>query len=373
MIGLSKPSFDDNEINAVNEVLKSGWVAGQGPKNKELASAICKYTGSKNAVPVNNCTAGLHLALLAIGVKSGDEVIVSDFTYPATGHSVLYCGAIPRFVDVELDTYNINPELIQEKINKNTKAIIVVHALGQTAKMDRIMEIAKSNNIPVIEDAACSLGATYKGIHAGKFGDITAYSFHARKNVTSGEGGIVVTDNSVYAAKMSSLSCFGMESAFARQDEFNVPVFNSLGYNYKLSDINAAIAVEQLKKYEDYLKKRFQLVKHYNDLLKDSKYLKIPAQMDNARHVYQTYAVLLNDNIDRNKLILKLRDKEIQSQIATYSSFVQPIYKSEDKCPNSLKLFNSALALPLHNELTNNDIEFIVTTLNNEIEKLINL
>jgi perosamine synthetase len=369
VINLSKPSFNDKEEIAIKEVLASGWVAGQGPKNKELSDAICKYTGTKYSVPVNNCTAGLHLALLAIGVKAGDEVMVSDFTFPATGHAVMYCGAIPRFIDVDLSTYNINVELIEEKINNKTKAIIVVHALGQMAQMDEIISIAKKHHLRVIEDAACSLGATYKGIPAGKYGDITAFSFHARKNVTSGEGGIVVTDNEEYAKKMSSLACFGMESALTRQNEFSIPSFESLGYNYKLSDINAAIALAQLHKYEDFLKKRFSLVSLYNELLKENKYISTPVEAVANRHVYQTYAILLDERIDRNMLIQKMRVDEVQTQIGTYASFIQPVYKSKDICPNSLRLYNSALALPLHNDLSESDIVLAVETLNKHINE----
>lgn len=369
MINLSKPSFDYNEMEALQKVLDSGWVAGQGPMNNKLSEAISKYTGVEHAIPVNNCTAGLHLALLALGINEGDEVIVSDFTFPATGHSVMYCNAIPRFVDVDIDTYNINPDLIEEKINNKTKAIIVVHALGQMAEMDRIMEIAKSHNLPVVEDAACSLGAEFNGFQAGNFGDITAISFHARKNVTSGEGGMVITNNDEYAATARALSCFGMESAFARQNEFAIPVFASLGYNYKLSDINAAVAVEQLKKYPELLENRFKLVEEYNRQLSGIEYIKTPFVHSRAKHVYQTYAVLLDEKINRNKVIFQLKEAGIQAQIGTYSSFVQPIYKSEDICPNSLRLFNSTLALPLHNELTFEDISFVTRTLLEIINK----
>jgi perosamine synthetase len=368
LIYLSRPFFDDKEILAISDTLNSGWVAGQGPKGEELASIIKSITHTEYAIPVNNCTAGLHLALLALGIKKGDEVIVSDFTFPATGHAVMYCNAIPRFVDVNLDTYNINPDLIEEKINNKTKAIIVVHALGQMAQMDVINEIARNNNLRVIEDAACSLGAKFNGVPAGKYGDIAAFSFHARKNVTSGEGGIVITDNEEYAKKISSLACFGMESAFARQNEFSIPSFEFLGYNYKLSDINAAVALAQLRKYEDFLSIRFELVSLYNELLGEVEDINIPIQSENSRHVYQTYAILVDNKIDRNKLIVQMRNDGIQTQIGTYSSFIQPVYKSKDTCPNSLQLYNSALALPLHNSLAIDDIKYIVEKLKTHIK-----
>jgi perosamine synthetase len=363
MILLSKPFFDHEELDEIKKVFESGWVAGQGPKNKELSLAICDYIGTKFAVPVNNCTAGLHLALLALGIRAGDEVIVSDFTYPATGHSVMYCGAVPRFVDVRESTFNINPDLIEDKINRKTKAIIVVHALGQTAEMVKVKEIATKNKLFLIEDCACSLGSSYKGVQSGKYGDIGVFSFHARKNVTSGEGGILVTDNQVFAEKMKLLSCFGMESAFARQNEFTIPSFKELGYNYKLSDINAAIALVQLKKYKKILEKRYELVKHYNERLITIDDIRLPSIAEGATHVYQTYAVVLNPRVNRNNLILKLREKNIQTQIGTYSSFIQPVYKSQDVCPNSLNLYNSTIALPLHLDISENDIDYIFDTL----------
>jgi len=369
MISLSKPWFDEAEIDAVKEVLQSGWVAGQGPAGMRLSEEIAAYTGVKYAVPVNNCTAGLHLALIALGIKSGDEVIVSDFTFPATGHSVMYCGATPRFVDVKLDTYNINPALIEQKISDKTKAIIVVHALGQMAEMDAITEIARKNKLLIIEDAACALGATYNGLGAGQYGDITAFSFHARKNVTSGEGGIVVSKNEAYAEKMKALSCFGMESAFSRQNEFSVPVFADLGYNYKLSDINAAIALVQLKKYDKVLEHRLKLVSLYNDLLAEKQEFALPVIARNATSVYQTYAIVLNDSINRNRVIHKMRENGVQTQIGTYSSFIQPVYKNTaDKCPVSLSLFEHSLALPLFHEMTESQVETVVDTLLKIIE-----
>lgn len=369
MIRLSKPYFNNQEIEAVKETLYSGWVAGQGPRNAILARLINEYTGTKYAVPVNNCTAGLHLALLALNIGRNDEVLVSDFTFPATGHSVLYCRAKPRFVDVKLDTYNIDPALIEPLINRKTKAIIVVHALGQMAEMDRISGIAKTRNLFIIEDAACSLGAEYNGLSAGSYGDITAISFHARKNVTSGEGGIVITNNETYAKQISSLSCFGMESAFDRQTEFNIPVFKSLGYNYKLSDINAAIAIQQLKKYNSILKKRFKQVSIYNELLEGHELIQVPFTHSKAKHVYQTYALRLNEKINRNKLIMDLKREGIQTQIGTYASHIQPVYKSTDKCPNSLSLYNSTLALPLYHELKDTEIHFVVEKLLKYINK----
>lgn len=192
-IPLLRPYFDSEELAEIKRVLDSGWVS-QGPKVKEFEDKITEYLGVKYAIAVTNCTSALHLALLSIGVKGGDEVLVADFTFPATGHAVLYCGAKPVFIDIDLKTYNIDPVLIEDKITDKTKAIIPVHTFGQPAEMDEIIEIAEDYNLKVIEDAACALGAKYKNKFAGTIGDTGCFSFHARKGVTTGEGGMVVTD-----------------------------------------------------------------------------------------------------------------------------------------------------------------------------------
>jgi perosamine synthetase len=372
LIYLSRPFFDEKEVLAVTKTLNSGWVAGQGPKGEELASIVQELTQTKYAIPINNCTAGLHLALLAIGIKAGDEVLVSDYTFPATGHSVMYCGAKPVFVDVDLASYNMDPDLIEQKITKRTKAIIVVHALGQMAEMDRIMEIAKKHNLKIIEDAACAFGAKYKNKPAGNYSDIAVFSFHARKNATSGEGGIVVTNNEVYSETIKSLSCFGMESAFKRQGEFSIPSFEHLGFNYKLSDINAAIVIEQINKYDSFLIKKRELASHYNTLLRNNKYLTVPFECNNCFHIYQTYAIVLDEKINRNKLILSMGQDKIQTQIGTYASYIQPVYNSSDFCPNSLFLFNHSIALPFYYELTEDQIKYVVERLISNIDKQIN-
>ena len=363
MIQLTRPYFDENEIKVLKETLSSGWVAGQGPKGDELSDIIKSVTRTKYAIPVNNCTAGLHLSLLAIGIKPGDEVIVSDYTFPATGHAVMYCNAIPRFADVDNKTYNIEPGLIEDKITSKTRAVIVVHAFGQTADMDPILEIAGRYNIKIIEDAACALGAKYKGEPAGSFGDIGCFSFHARKNVTSGEGGVVVTDNNMYADFIISSSCFGMESAYKRQDSFTLPSFNTLGYNYKLSDINASLAIEQLKKHPKIIDRKRKLAALYDELLADNEFITIPTEAPDNFHIYQTYAVTLNESINRDSLIQSLAGEDIQTQIGTYASHIQPVYNSEDKCPNSLYLFNHSLALPLYYKLDEKDIHYVVEKL----------
>ena len=367
-VPLSKPFFDEEEIREIEKVLKSGWVAGQGPKNKELETAFAKYIGVKYAVCVSSCTTALHLALLALGVGKGDEVIVPDFTYPATAYAVLYTGATPVFVDITQDTYNIDVKKIEEKITPKTKAIIPVHLFGLCADMDPILEIAKKHNLKVIEDAACAAGSKYKDKFAGSIGDVGCVSFHARKGITSGEGGIVTTNDEKVAETVRSLSCFGVESAHSRADEFHIPEFTKLGYNYKLSDIAAAIALIQLKRAENFIKKRNELANYYNEKLKGMELVKAPAVEEFNRHVYQTYAVMLDRKVDRNKTIVELKKKGIQAQIGTYALHPQPVYKDITNCnendfPSSKSAFEQSLALPMFHELTFEEIDYVVSAL----------
>ena len=363
-IPLALPYFDEEEIEEIKEVLDSGWVS-QGPKTKEFEEVFAKYVGAKYAIAVTNCTAALHLSLLAIGVGKGDEVLVADFTYPATAHSVLYCGAKPIFIDVDPKTYNIDPELIEEKITEKTKAIIPVHTFGQPADMEPIMEIAEDYGLRVIEDAACAHGAKYKNKFAGTIGDTGCFSFHARKGMTTGEGGMVVTNDRKLADEIRSLSIYGITSTWDREksEEFIIPKFVKLGFNYKMSDISAAVGIVQLRKLEKMIERRRELARYWDENLQNLELIEPPYCSEDVRHVYQSYVALVDKRINRNKLIERLRKEGIQTQIGTYACHVQPVYKSEQKCPNSLDIFNRSLALPIYYKLKEEDIDIVVAHL----------
>ena len=370
-IPLLKPYFDSEELEELKKVLDSGWVT-QGPKVKEFEDKITEYLGVKYAIAVTNCTSALHLALLSIGVKQGDEVLVADFTFPATGHAVLYCRAKPIFIDVDLKTYNMNPNLIEERITERTKAIIPVHTFGQAAEMDEIIEIAEDHNLKVIEDAACALGAKYKNKYTGTIGDIGCFSFHARKGVTTGEGGMVVTNNEKLADKIRNLSVFGMTSAWDRErsDKFIIPEFTELGYNYKMGDITAAVGVAQLKKLDKIIARKRELAKYWDDNLREMDFIEAPYVNENVKHIYQSYVALVDKRINRNKLIEVLMKKGIQTQIGTYASHIQPVYNSEDKCPSSLDIFNRSLALPMYYMLKEEDIDIVASYLKKALEEV---
>lgn len=368
MIPLTKPYFNQDEINEIKKVLDSGWVS-QGPKVKELEENFAKYLGVKYAIAVSNCTVALHLALLALDVKEGDEVLVADYTFPATGHSVLYCGAKPIFVDIDQKTYNICPEKMEKiitglpsKRRKKLAVIIPVHTFGQPADMDQIMMIAKKYGLKVVEDAACAAGAKYKGKMAGTIGDIGCFSFHARKGITTGEGGMVVTNHKVLADKVRLQSIFGMIYEKPKKQSFGIiiPKFIKLGYNYKMSDITAAIGVSQLRKNDRIIQRKREIAKYWDKKLQEINFIKSPFVDKNIFHVYQSYVALINRKINRNKLMKYLKDNDIQTQIGTYASHIQPVYQSKQKCPNSLDIFNRALALPMYYTLKEKDIDKII-------------
>ena len=370
-IPLTRPYFDSEELEEIQKVLDSGWVT-QGPKVEEFEDKITEYLGIKHAIAVTNCTSALHLALISVGVKRGDEVLVADFTFPATGHAVLYCGAKPVFIDVDPKTYNIDPNLIEEKITEETKAIIPVHTFGQPADMDAVTEIASDYGLRVIEDAACAHGAKYKGNFAGTIGDTGCFSFHARKGMTTGEGGMVVTDNKELAEEIRSLSVYGTVSAWDREksDKFIIPEFVKLGYNYKMSDISAAVGIVQLRRLDKLIEKKRTLARYWNKKLQEIEFIEPPYCSEDVRHVYQSYVALVDKRINRNKLIERLRKEGIQTQIGTYACHVQPVYKSEQKCPNSLDIFNRSLALPMYYKLREEDIDVATSILKKTMEEL---
>ena len=370
-IPLTRPYFDSEELEELKEVLDSGWVS-QGPKTKEFEDKFAEYVGAKYAVAITNCTAALHLSLLASGISKGDEVLVADFTHPATGHSVLYCGAKPVFIDVNLRTYNIDPGIIEEKITEKTKAVIPVHTFGQPADMDAVVEIASDYDLRVIEDAACAHGAKYKGKFAGTIGEAGCFSFHARKGITTGEGGMVVTNDKELAEEIRSLSIYGTVSAWDKEksDKFIIPEFVKLGYNYKMSDISAAVGIAQLRKLGELIERKHELAKYWNEKLQELKHIKPPYCSKDVKHVYQSYVALVDKRINRNKLIELTRSRGIQTQIGTYACHVQPAYSSKEKCPNSLDIFNRSLSLPMYYRLGEEDIDVAASVLEKTLEEM---
>jgi dTDP-4-amino-4,6-dideoxygalactose transaminase len=372
-IPLTRPTFGDDELDAVRAVLESGWVAGQGPRGTELEARFAARCEVGHAVAVANCTAALHLALLALGVGPGDEVLVADYTYPATGHAVAYTGARPVFVDVLPDTWTIAPDAAAELVGPQTRGIIAVDAFGQCADYDALRDLAGGNGLFLVEDAACSVGATYRGRPAGSLADVACFSLHARKGITSGEGGIVVTDDAALADTARKLSCFGVESAYARQGDADsrdlpVPVFDRLGYNYKLSDIQAAIAAVQFDRLDEFLAARRHVAARYGELLADVDGIQLPAVAADRDHTWQSYVLTLDTTVPRGPFVAALRDAGVQANIGTYASHLQPVYGERPPCPVSAGLFARHVAIPMYAGLRDVDVARVATAVHDAVE-----
>lgn len=358
-VPLGQPTFGEEEVDAVRQALASGWVAGQGPRGRELEEGFAELCGVAHAVAVSNCTAALHLALLAIGVGPGDEVLVADYTYPATGHAVLYTGAKPVFVDVRPDLWTMDPAAAAAAVTPRTRGIIAVDAFGQCADFDPIREVAERHGLFVVEDAAAGAGATYRGRPSGSLADVGCFSLHARKGITSGEGGVLVTRDERLAETARKLSCFGVESAFFRQqaDELPVPVFDMLGYNYKLSDIQAAVALVQLGRLPALLEARRRVARRYGELLSSLEGVGLPVELGDREHTWQSFVLTLDPELSRGRVARRLREAGIQANIGTFASHLQPVYEDPAVCPISAGLFDRHLAIPMHANLTESQVD----------------
>lgn len=370
MIHLIKLEIGEEEISTVEKVLRSGLLV-QGKNVETFEEIIADYLGIKFAIAVSSGTAALHLSLLVLEIGPGDEVIVPDFTFPATGNVVALIGAKPVLVDIDLSTYNIDPQKIEEKISSKTKAIIPVHLFGQPADMDSILEIARRHNLHVIEDAACALGAIYKGKKCGTIGDVGCFSFHPRKIITTGEGGMVVTNNKKIAERIRSLRNHGITK---RKNGYS---FEYAGFNYRMTDFQGAIGVAQMKKLDEIIEKRREIANLYTYFLKNikkSQVSQIPVEVEGNKHIYQSYVILLGEDIERDKIIMKLRKKGIETTIGTYALHCQPFYKKEygykeGTIRNSYETFKHSLALPLHQKMKKENIKKVAIALKEVIKE----
>jgi perosamine synthetase len=372
IIPIAKPYFDEKEIKATAEVLSSGWIV-QGPKVKEFERLVETFQGCRHAVATTSATASLHLALIALGIGEGDEVIVPAFTHPSTANMVRHVGALPVFVDIKLPDFNIDPSKIEGNITEKTKAIIPVHLFGLPADMGPIMEVARHFKLKVVEDAACALGTVYKGRKVGGIGDCGAFSFHPRKSITTGEGGMVTTNNQEIADRVKMLRSHGesLSDEFRhRADEVVYPDFLLLGFNYRMTDIQAAIGVEQMKKLLHILEERRRIANRYNDMLSDlekEEYLLLPPQREGFGHTYQSYVILLSEKVkvERDKLSNELQRRGIATRKGTYhvpgvKYYRETLAQKIEGLPNSEMADARSVALPLYVGMGIKDINYVI-------------
>lgn len=378
-IPITRPYFTKAEKDAVSKVIDSGWVV-QGPKVAEFERQFVGYTKTRYAIATSSCTTALHLALIASGIKPGDEVIVPAFTFVATANVVEYLNAKPVFIDIDLQTFNIDPNKLEDYLKKKSskrrtmpKAIIPVHLFGLSADMDPIMEVANRYQIKIIEDAACGLGTKYKGRHVGTFGKAGCFSFHPRKAITTGEGGMIVTNNETTKRTCEALRNHGAATSDIerhRKGDFALPEYNLLGYNYRMTDIQAAIGIEQMKKLNSVLNKRIKLAERYNEKLSGIKHFSLPITSRNYRHTYQSYVVLVKDSspYSRDEIALGLAQKGISTRQGTQAVHMLGYYQDKYKLkpmdyPNAFKADRQTLTLPLFAAMTLKEQDFIINTL----------
>ena len=371
MIPLVKPEINFKRIEKdFKKVLESG-ILTKGPRVKQFERIVAKYVGTKYAFATTSATTALHLSLAALGIGPKDEVLVADFTFPATANVVVQQGARPVLVDINLDNYNIDIKDLERKITKKTKAIIPVDTFGCPVDMISIMRIAKKYKLFVVEDAACALGAEYKGKKTGTLGDTGCFSFHPRKSITTGEGGMVVTNNSKLAKKMSILRDHG--GVLSKKKRFFR--FEMAGFNYRMTEVQALLGIYQMKNIDKTINTKRKLAKTYSKMLSDIKGIKLPKEIPQGKHTYQSYVVLLDKKINRNKVIKIMKKKGIETTLGTYALHTQPFFIKNygykvGELKNSFEAYNRTLTLPFFPSITKKQINYIVENLKEIIESL---
>jgi perosamine synthetase len=363
MIPIAKPFIGDEEIKEVEAVLRSGFIA-QGPKVAEFEEKFAEYIGTRHAVATSSGTTALHVALLCAGIGKGDEVITTPFSFAATANSVLYAGGKPVFVDIDPKTYNINPEKIEEAITDKTKAILPVHLYGQPADMDQICKIAEDHDLKVIEDAAQAHGAIYHGKKVGSIGDMACFSFYPTKNITTGEGGIITTDDDSFDKDARAIRAHGESERYEHV---------TLGYNFRMTDIAAAIGVVQLKRLEEFNEKRIENAEYLTEHINSIEGIESPYVASNVRHVFHQYTVRVEDG-KRDELKEFLNNEGIGTGVHyPRTIYNQKLYEDlgyTADCPEAEKAAAEVLSLPVNPTLSAEDFGKIVSVLQDASDKI---
>lgn len=373
IVQISLPSTGEDEWQATKEPLMSGWLT-QGPKVAAFEKAFAEKHHVQNALATTSCTTGLHLILAAMGIGPGDEVLVPAFTWVATANVVLYCGATPVLVDVSPDTYNIDPFDIAHRITERTKAIIVVHLFGLCADMDAIRNVLPSH-IKVVEDCACATGATYQGSYAGGLGDAASFSFHPRKSITTGEGGMVTTNDAELAETANILRNHGAAISEEQRHKgprpYLLPEFNLLGFNYRMTDLQGAVGLVQLTKLEQFITERQCWAEFYRQSLAPLEWLKMPVFPENDIHAWQAFVTYVDPEkapFSRNEIMEKLQAVGISTRPGTHAVHMLGYYQNKfgikpEDYPGAKACDQNTMAIPLHNRMTEEDYHYVVKAL----------
>lgn len=367
-IPYGRQTIEDDDIQAVVDVLKSDYIT-TGPKISEFEKMVADYTGTKYAVAISNGTAALHAACFAAGIGQGDEVITTPITFAASANCVLYCGGTPVFADIDPRTYNIDSEDVKRKITPRTKAIIPVHLTGQPCDMEAIHKIAQENNLLVIEDGAHALGSEYQGKKIGGLSDMTTFSFHPVKPITTGEGGMIMTNDKELYQKLLLFRSHGItrDKKLMTRDEgpwFYQQMF--LGYNYRMTDIQAALGCSQMKKLDGFIAKRRKLAQRYNEAFCGMEDVVTPYQLAETNSGWHLYIIQIL-NHDRRKVFEKLREKGIGVNVHYIPVYEHPYYQNNGyqnvHCKNAEVLYRNMITLPLYPTMTSEEQDYVINTL----------
>lgn len=375
LIPYGKQLIDEDDIAAVVEALRSELLT-TGPKVTEFEQKLASTVGARYAVSFNSGTAALHGAYFAAGVGPGDEVITSPITFAATANAALYLGAKPVFVDVEAETININPQKIRAALTSKTKVIAPVDFTGNPCNLDELKEIARENGLVVVEDAAHALGATYKGRPVGSVADMTTFSFHPVKHITTGEGGAVVTDNQEYYEKLCCFRSHGIERDPELLQDYHGPWYHemqALGYNYRLTDLQAALGISQLNKLPAFINRRREIASTYNELLAEIEGIELPNTEADAGPAWHLYVIRLKDKGLRLSLFEGLRAKGLGVQVHYLPVYWHPYYQKlgyhKGACPVAEDYYARAVSIPIFPAMTDAEVERVVLTIREEIAR----
>ena len=374
-IPYGRQTIEEDDIEEVVKVLRSDFLT-TGPKVEELEQAVKDYTGAKYAVAISNGTSALHAACYAAGIGPGDEVITTPLTFAASANCVKYCGGTPVFADVDAKTYNIDPVDIRRKITDKTKAIIPVHLAGQPCDMDAIHQIAREHNLIVIEDGAHALGSIYKGKKVGKLSDMTTFSFHPVKPITTGEGGMIMTDDPDLYQKLFLFRSHCITKDPLLMSENPGPWFYQqldLGYNYRITDIQCALGVSQMRKLDGFLERRRELVDRYNQAFAEWDDIVTPYQLPDTSSGWHLYIIQVR-NHDRLAVFEKMREAGIGVNVHYIPVYQHPYYRQNGYqdvyCPNAEEIYAHMMSLPLYPGLTNEQQDTVVEILKNVLKSV---
>jgi len=372
-IQIAAPSLGEEEWQALREPIESGWLT-QGPKVAAFEKAFAVRHSVKHAIAVTSATTGLHLALAALEIGPGDEVIVPAFTWVATANVVVYCGATPILVDVDRITFNLDLQDLARRVTTRTKAVIPVHLFGLCADIDAIRKVLRSD-IRIIEDAACAAGAAWQGRSAGALGDLGVFSFHPRKSITTGEGGMVTTNDDKLAERAKMLRNHGAsvseEERHRGPKPYLLPEFDLLGFNYRMTDLQGAVGLVQLKKLDQFIAERARMADQYRTELADLKWLRLPNEPVKGRHAWQAFVTYVDPKTaprPRNEIMETLQRIGISTRPGTHAVHMLGYYRKQyglqpDNFPGARDCDANSMAIPLHNRMQEEDVAYVVEAL----------